>query len=176
MSSNFKIYDNNGIYFITSATIEHIPIFTYETMFNILIDSFKFCRKEKGLKIYAYVIMDNHFHAIVSCEKLIETIRDLKRFTAKKIIESIKVMKYPWLLNQIEFWKKGKKINSNFQVWQEGFHPQQIISDEMLIQKIEYIHNNPVKRGFVEKPEDWKYSSARNFFGDNSIIELDILF
>lgn len=176
MRTTYKIYDEDALYFITSSTIENIPIFLNETMFNILIECFKFCRKEKGLKLYAYVIMDNHFHAIVSGENLISIIRDFKRFTAKKIIEVIKTMNSNWLLNQIEYWKKDFKQDSHYQIWQEGYHPQQIFNDEILFQKIEYIHNNPVKRGFVSKPEDWKYSSARNFSGDCSIIELDSLF
>jgi len=176
MRTSYKIYEKEGIYFITSSIIENIPIFLNETMFNILKESFKFCRKEKGLKLYAYVIMDNHFHSIVSNENLISIIRDMKRFTAKRIIETIKLMKSSWLINQIEYWKKEHKRDSQFQVWQEGYHPQQILNEEMLLQKIEYIHYNPVKRGFVEKPEDWKYSSARNFMGDSSIIEIDTFY
>ncbi len=120
--------------------------------------------------------MDNHIHAIVSGENLIGIIRDFKRHTAKKIIETIKSFNSCWLINQIEYWKKDFKHKSNFQIWQEGYHPQQIFNDEILFQKIEYIHNNPVKRGFVIKAGDWKYSSARNFAGDKSIIELDSLF
>jgi REP element-mobilizing transposase RayT len=120
--------------------------------------------------------MDNHFHAIVSSENLIGIIRDFKRYTAKQIIASIKFMKSSWLINQIEYWKKGYKKESQFQIWQEGYHPQQIISNEMLLQKIEYIHYNPVKRGFVERPEYWKYSSARNFISDSTMIELDSLY
>lgn len=176
MRTTYKIFDHNGIYFITSTIIEHIPIFLNEKMFNIIIDSFIFCRKEKGLKLYAFVIMDNHFHAIVTGDNLSIILRDLKRFTAKEIIKSIRNMNSPWLLNQIEYWKKKYKIDSNYQIWQEGFHPQQILNDDILKQKIEYIHFNPVKRGFVNKAEDWKYSSARNFLGDNQIIQLDSLY
>jgi len=176
MRTTYKIYEKDALYFITSSIIENIPIFLNETMFNILINSFKFCRMEKGLKLYVYVVMDNHFHSIVSSDNLINIIRDIKRHIAKKIIESIKSMSSSWLLNQIEFWKKDFKHDSHYQIWQEGYHPQQIFNDEILFQKIEYIHNNPVKRGFVSKPEDWKYSSARNFAGDSSIIELDSLF
>ncbi len=176
MRTTYKIYDKEAIYFITSTIIENIPLFCNETMFNILIDSFKYCRNEKGLKLYAFVIMDNHFHSIVSSENLINIIRDLKRHTAKMIIKEINTMNSSWLLNQIEYWKKEYKRGSHYQIWQEGYHPQQIISEEMLMQKIEYIHNNPVKRGLVERGEYWKYSSARNFLGDNSLIELDKLF
>jgi lipopolysaccharide export system protein LptC len=66
----------------------------------------------------------------------------------------------------------GNKINK---VWQEGYHPKAILSEKMFNQKLEYIHNNPILKGFVEKPEYWKYSSARNYMNDDhSIIKLDI--
>ena len=69
-----------------------------------------------------------------------------------------------WIINLLSYYKKRHKRESSHQLWQEGFHPQQILSEEMLVQKIEYIHYNPVKRGYVLKPEDWAYSSARDFY------------
>jgi hypothetical protein len=67
-------------------------------------------------------------------------------------------------------------MQSKNQLWQEGFHPELIFNDRMLIQKIEYIHYNPVKRGVVDRPEYWKYSSARNFIlDDHSVITLNML-
>lgn len=81
-----------------------------------------------------------------------------------------------WLLNQLAYYKKRHKIHSDHQVWQEGYHPELILSPEMLRQKLDYIHYNPVKRGYVAAPEHWLYSSARNHvLGDDSIIELDPL-
>ena len=65
------------------------------------------------------------------------------------------------------------KIQSKHQIWQEGVHPQIIESYEVAMQKIEYIHYNPVKKGLVEKPEYWKYSSASNYEYNNGVIEID---
>ena len=99
----------------------------------------------------------------------------------QKILDEIgqintKMDKKEWLLNQLAFYKKKHKTASTFQVWQEGFHPQLLFDDEVLAQKVDYIHFNPVKRGFVESPEYWRYSSARNYLKeDHSIIEIDSL-
>ena len=60
-------------------------------------------------------------------------------------------------------------------MWQEGFHPQQIISEDMLHQKVNYLHHNPVRIGVVEQPEDWVYSSARDYAGGKGLMELDTL-
>ena len=162
MRSRYKIIEEKCIYFITSTIVEWIPVFTSEPYFKIIIESIRFCQINKGLKVFAYVIMDNHFHLIVSDEKLSDIISSLKKHTAKKIIEQLQSDKKLWLLNQIKYYKKKYKKYSTYQIWQEGFHPQLISSIEMLDQKIEYVHFNSVKRGFVISPEDWKYSSANN--------------
>ncbi len=68
----------------------------------------------------------------------------------------------------------SKKKNYDNQVWQRENYPELIESEKFYLQKAEYIHNNPVKKYYVEKPEDWIYSSARNRIAfDNTIIEVD---
>jgi putative transposase len=178
MRSRYKITDKDGIYFITSTIVEWIPVFTGKPYFELLIQSFaRFaCRENKGLRLFGYVILDNHFHAIVGGSNLSRIMADLKKFTAKTILAQLQHDNKAWLLNQLAYYKKRHKTESDYQVWQEGYHPELIISEEMLLQKLDYIHYNPVKRGYVAAPEHWLYSSARNFvLGDHSIIELDSL-
>ncbi|MBM4067104.1 MAG: transposase, partial [Planctomycetes bacterium] len=68
------------------------------------------------------------------------------------------------------------ETESDYQVWQEGIHPQLILNEEMLMQKIEYIHYNPVRHGLVDAPEHWRYSSSRNYLlNDHSVIPVDEL-
>ena len=175
MRSSYKVVESNGIYFVSSTIIEWIPIFTSEKYFRIIIDSLNFCKTEKDLKLFCYVIMDNHFHLIVSHPKLSDVMRSLKGYTADRILDELKNDNYKWKFDLMKFYKKKYKI-TNYQIWQEGFHPQMISSVEVLNQKIEYIHYNPVKRGFVNNPQDWKYSSVNNKDWDDSIIiELDEL-
>jgi len=176
MRSRYRIVSEHGIYFITSATVEWLPVFTSKPYFDILLDSFTFCRQNKGLQLYAFVILDNHFHAVVSGSNLQASVADLKRFTARRILEQLRADRKEWLLNQFAFFKKRHKNRSTHQVWQEGYHPQWITSEDMLAEKIGYIHYNPVKRGLVSRPEHWLYSSARSFVvGDDAVIELDRL-
>jgi hypothetical protein len=75
------------------------------------------------------------------------------------------------LLDQLEWHKARHKLQSRYQLWQEGYHPQQIQSDEMMLQKLEYIHNNPVCRGYVEDAAHWRYSSVSNYSGKPGLIE-----
>ena len=125
------------------------------------------------MKLYAYVILENHLHLVASGAELSSTLASFRKFTARQIISQLEQDKVEWLLNQLAYYKKQHKINSHYQVWQEGLHPKLIQTDEMMNQKIEYIHHNPVRRGYVKNPEDWIYSSARNYIlNDNSIITI----
>jgi REP element-mobilizing transposase RayT len=148
-----------------------------EKYFNILTETVKYYKQNKKLKVHAYVILDNHFHMIVSGEDLSQTLSCIKSFTAKRIIEELCIDKKDWLLHQFKFSKLLHKKESSYQVWQEGFHPQQILSDNMLQQKVDYIHMNPVKRGLVAEPYYWRYSSASFYYkdeeGELKIDELD---
>ena len=151
-----------------------IPVFINEKYFEIITDSMTFCQKNKGLKIFAYVIMDNHFHMVVSNINLSNVISSLKKFSAKRIIDELKNDRKYWLLNQLKYYKLRHKKQSEHQVWQEGFHPKEIISEDMLARIIDYIHYNPVKRGYVDEPEHWKYSSAGFYMdGRQGIVKID---
>jgi REP element-mobilizing transposase RayT len=119
--------------------------------------------------------MINHIHAIISHEsydQIPNIVRDFKRYTAKEIKNYLSGMGE---FSQL-FWVKifhSKEPGQN-KIWQEGYHPIAVKSQEFFDQKLAYIHNNPVKKGFVAKPEDWKYSSARNYLlGDDSLIAID---
>ena len=77
------------------------------------------------------------------------------------ILAQLREERREWLLNQLAYFRAAhRKGTAEHQVWQEGVHPQAIIDDDMMRQKLEYLHNNPVKRGMVASPEHWRYSSA----------------
>jgi len=143
--------------------VEWLPVFTSAACCEILVQSFLYCREHKKLKIYSWVILDNHFHAILSGPELSSTLRALKGFTAQALIKQIKTERREWLLNQLAYYCAAHKTRSEYQVWQEGAHPQEIVTDLMMEQKVDYIHENPVLRGMVVSPEHWRYSSAHEW-------------
>ncbi len=175
MRNRYTIREPGVPYFVTFTVVQWIPLFTRKPYFDILIDSLQFCRRHKGLRVYAYAILDNHLHLVVAGDKLTGIIRDFKSYTAKLLIVRLEQDQKTWVLNQFQYHKQPNKTKSAYQVWQEGFHPQQIVSEEMLHQKIDYLHHNPVRIGVVERPEDWVYSSARDYAGGKGLIELDAL-
>lgn len=164
------------LYFITCSIVGKVKIFKIPQCCKILINNLRFYRKQNDLKIFYYVIMDHHIHLIVSqSSDISKTIQDFKKFTAKEIISLFKSTNKNDILELFMLLKKSYKKKSTYQIWQEGSHPKLISSIHMLNQKIDYIHHNPVKRGFVSKPEDWYYSSARNFVGKSNPFDVDEL-
>ena len=105
--------------------------------------------------------MPDHFHMICSCNKLKIAIQSFKSYTAKEILRQLISEGNINILKKLYENKPEYKIESKYQVWLENYHPQEIKDYAMLKQKIEYIHNNPVRKGLVEYQEDWEYSSAK---------------
>jgi putative transposase len=174
MRNRYRVNDENAAHFITSTIVEWLPVFTTQVCCDILVRSLEYSRAHKRLKIYGWVIMDNHFHAVVSAPVLSPTIADLKKFTAHAILEQLKTEGREWLLNQLAYFCAAHKFASRHQVWQEGVHPQLITNDKMMLQKLEYLHNNPVKRGLVASPEHWRYSSAHEWLpGAMPVLRVD---
>jgi putative transposase len=162
MPTRYRIHEPHRAYFVTVTVIEWLPIFTTGGCCDIIVHSLEHCRLKKGLKIHAWVIMDNHLHAILAAPDLAAVLRDFKSFTARQLLAQIAEEKREWLLNQLRFYRAPNRA-AEFQVWQDGAHPQAILSDAFMEQKLEYLHNNPVKRGWVSSPEHWRYTSAHEW-------------
>ena len=160
MRSRYGVHDPTHAHFITSTIVGWLPVFTTEACCEILVGSFEYCRRHKQLRLYGWVIMENHFHAIVSAPSLPAVISDLKKFTARSLVDQLGRDGRRWLLSGMEKLRQPHKTNSKHQVWQEGFHPQAILDDAMMIQKLDYIHHNPLRSGWVAAAEHWRYSSA----------------
>ena len=160
MRSRYQINSPHLAHFVTGTIVEWLPVFTTGARCDLLVQSLAWCREQKGLRIYAWVILENHFHAILSSPELSRILADLKRHTAKVLLAQLEAEKCDWLLNQLAYFRLKHKTESGHQIWQEGSHPQALVSDAMMQQKREYLHQNPVKRGLVALPEHWRYSSA----------------
>lgn len=179
MSRKYKFHNKAGLYFVSFATVNWIDVFTRQLYFSVLAESVDFCRKEKGMEVYAYCFMPSHAHFIFRSakEQPMELLRDFKKYTSKKVVEAIEnnpqESRKEWLLWFFE--RAGKKQGnvSIYQFWQHHNKPIELWSTSVIKQKIDYIHNNPVECGFVTDAVDWKYSSARNFAEDHTVLDID---
>ncbi|SMO53655.1 REP-associated tyrosine transposase [Gracilimonas mengyeensis] len=152
--SRYKFHEEYYPYFITSTILEELPLLSKPQIAQILLDQFIFMQKEKQVTLYAYVIMPNHFHAIVQGENLGNSLRLTKSYIARKTLEYLKQNEHTRWLNKLKWNKKSHKAGRTYQLWQEGSHPVQLNSSDMVHQKMEYLHANPVSSGFVDEPAD----------------------
>lgn len=132
MRSRYRVHHPDRAHFVTCTTVEWLPVFTSSACCDIVVKSFLHSREHKSLKIYAGVILDNHFHAILAAPDLSAVLRDLKSFTAKKILQQLATKGRDWLLNQLRYYRGAHKPNQ-YQVWQEGSHPQAIMDDATML-------------------------------------------
>lgn len=179
MPRGYRVFSGEHCpYFITCTIVDWLPVFIDRPYFEIIIESLKFIRAKKGAKIFAFVIMPTHLHLVVLPAEnvsLSNVMRDFKRFTSQELTTQMERGGHEsWL--RIFGRHAPARAGGEYRVWQEGFHPEQIHSAKFALQKIEYVHNNPVRKGLVDTPQHWRYSSARNYaLGNDSVMEIDQL-
>ena len=162
-------------YFVTSTIVDWIPLFSRPELAEIVIESLNFLHNKQRMRIHAYVIMQEHLHLISSADNYAAEMRNFKSYTARLILDHIENRNWKFFLQKLKEAKMKFKYIQKYQVWQEGFHPQCIRDIQMYQRCLEYIHMNPVKRGYVDVPEHWRYSSARNYMGESGVVEVDVI-
>ena len=151
------------LYFLTSAVVDWTYIFTEPMYFDIVIECLKYCQTKKGLLIAGYVIMPNHIHLIcagMKGQKLSDTMRDFKHYTAHKILDELKINQRE---KEIDVFRKaaleeGKGNEHKF--WIEGLHPVLVSNECMFREKLNYMHDNPVRKGLVHSWQDFPFRGS----------------
>lgn len=170
--TRYRIFETNTPYFLTCTVVGWLPVFTRQECVQIVLDSWSFLQRTGRMTLYGYVVLENHLHFVAGGKQLAKEVGDFKSFTARRIIDFLHDRADHSFLGQLEHEKADHKTDRRYQLWQEGSHPKQITTDEMMHQKMEYIHNNPVARGYVDEPTHWRYSSARNYHGLPGLIDV----
>jgi putative transposase len=174
--SRYKQIDGLPTYFATSTVVGWLPLFTKPELAGVVLDSLKYLHGQNRLALHAYVLMENHLHFIASGAEFSSELRNFKSFTAKRIIDLLRLSESSFYLKQMRLLKKHHKTDQTYQVWQEGSHLTAITDENTLEQKTDYIHFNPVRRGYVSDPEHWRYSSALDYSGRTGLVPVEIMF
>jgi len=181
MSTKYKATTTDEAYFINITTVGWIDVFTRLNQKYNIINALEYCQRNKGLEIYAYVVMSSHVHLLCKATDdfiLSDVIRDFKKFTSKKIIQTITnepESRREWMLSYFQKACEHLKREQNYKVWQDGYHAERVETNRFIKQKVDYIHNNPVKDKTVASPEDYYFSSARNYAGLDNDLEVIVL-
>lgn len=181
--NGYIIRDQQAVYYMTFTIVGWIDIFSRQIYRDMFIDSLKYCQQNKGMHLHAYVIMTNHVHLIVSVDEglsISNFVRDCKKFTSKQILAEIESnlteSRRDWMLHQFKYYASRHSRNEHYQLWEQDNHFVELSSPAFTQQKIDYIHDNPVKAGWVYKAEDYVYSSASNYADIDKIIDVDCLY
>lgn len=181
--SGYKIRNKEGIHFVTFAVVEWVDVFTRRDYRDILLDSIRYCQKEKGMILHAWCFMSNHIHLVIAAkvQHPSDILRDFKKYTSKQLLKAI--AEHPaesrkeWMLSIFNKAGQSNSRNSRFQFWRQDNQPKEVFTERFTKQKLDYIHNNPVEAGIVEKAEEYVYSSAKDYYyGKNcGLLELELL-
>ena len=171
MSVKYKTGDDELPHFITFSVVEWIDALTRNEYKDIILESLEYCIDKKGMRLFAWIIMTNHVHLIMSAKMgftISNILRDLKKFTSKQILKAVqenpKGSRKEWMIYM--FGRAGERNSNNkeFQFWQQDNHPIELSTPLMLRQRLDYLHENPVRAGIVYEPEDYVYSSAIDYY------------
>lgn len=178
MSDKYKIRDNDKAYFVTLTTVGWVDIFTRKEQKLMIVNSLRYCQQKKGLIIFAYCLMPSHLHMICKADdgyNLSDILRDFKKFTSKQIVDQIieePESRREWMLKLFSEACDHLKREQKYKVWQEGNQAKEIVTNKFLNEKLNYIHQNPIQDLIVENPEDYLFSSARNYAGLGSCLDV----
>ena len=179
MSKKYKFNDNDQLYFVTFTITNWADLFIRNEYKEIVLDSIRYCQKNKDLDVYGWCMMTSHIHLIVGSrgKALSDIMRDLKRHSSEMlhlaIAKNAKESRREWLLEM--FTKEDEKHNNKFQLWQPESHPIALPTAKIAHQKLEYIHYNPVEAGFVKYTTAWLYSSAIDYNNGKGLLDIILL-
>lgn len=177
----YRIRNQYFPHFVTFTVVGWVDIFSRKQCRDLVISNLNYCIKNKGMLLYGYVIMSNHVHAIMAAKEdtkgLSSLIRDFKSYTSKQlsswILSTNKESRKDWMLDIFRYYGLNSGKVDLFQIWTHYNCPMVISQPAFSTQKLNYIHQNPVKAGIVRKAEDYLYSSASNYAGfSENILEV----
>ena len=182
-SGGYKINNQAAVHFVSFAVVDWLDVFTRPVYQNIVLDSLRHCQTYRGLVLNAWCLMTNHLHLVGSAKHsdLSAILRDLKSFTANQVINAIEQnqqeSRKEWLLPAFRHHGELNSRNKENQFWRQDNQPKECFSISFTMQKINYIHQNPVLAGWVNRPEDYRLSSAIDFAAGRKcgLLEVDLL-
>ena len=178
----YQIRDQKAVHYITFSVVEWVDVFSRAEYRHILLDHIRHAQEHDGLLLHAWVLMTNQFHGLMSAgdgKDLSSILRDIKKYSSVNILKAIekneRESRQAWMLEIFEKAGKTNARNNKYQFWIQDNHPKECFGREFTEQKINYIHQNPVRAEFVSWAEDYLYSSARDHSGEKGLLTIDFL-
>jgi len=155
-----QITRDKPCYYLTSVAHDRLPIFRTEIIKQIVCNAWSEARGSGEILIFAYVIMPDHSHVVTDGHREIsDVLRFLNGVSAKRILDYLKENEFESSLRKLR--QEEKRKGYKHSVWQHHPDAFRIIGEDTFMQKVNYIHQNPVRAGLVGRAEDYRFSSAR---------------
>jgi putative transposase len=165
MSENFQACH------LTCVVSQQLPVFSQPQIVRIVMERWLYLRQHCCMKLYGYVIMEEHLHFLAQADRLDQCLNDFMEQTAKHVIEYLEEQQLTRFLDRVPARQVG--AGDCFRFWQLPPEIEHVYGAEAISKTLEYIHINPVKRGYVDHAVNWRYSSARDYAGGTGLIEID---
>ncbi len=172
MSTRYKFSTEANLHFVSFATVGWVDVFTRPAYCELLTNSLQHCIQHKGLRLYGWCIMPSHVHLVFAMQAPYEPsafLRDFKRHTSEQMHKAIRHLpgesRREWMLPLFQQAGTANSNNRGWQFWQQDNHPIALYTEKVAWQKLRYLHQNPVAARFVDRAEDWVWSSARDYCG-----------
>ena len=160
MAHRFLISHDSPVLYITVVTKDRLPVFRTDHMKEFLCGALDEARKSAGILLFAYVIMWDHLHLLTGLNSnTANVLRVLKGITARRVIDHLKEKEHFSSLAKLQHQERNR--NHKYALWQTERNVLPIFSEGMFMEKVNYIHRNPVRAGLSERAEDYRWSSAR---------------
>ncbi|MEO7539546.1 MAG: transposase [Pyrinomonadaceae bacterium] len=156
----FRVSKDTPAYYLTSVTKDRLPIFRTSTLARITCEAINEARKSAGFLIFAYVIMLDHLHLVTDNSRSSrDTLRFVNGIISRRVIDHLKTGEHFESLKKLRIQERSE--NYKYSLWQHHPDTRLLWSEEMLSQRINYTHLNPVRAGLAEHPDNWTWSSSR---------------
>jgi putative transposase len=178
----YRVFDPGRLQFITSSTYRRVPVFASQRFCRAFAEVLDALRSEFGFRLLGWVLMPDHFHLLIQprpAESTPRIVQQLKQRTAYRVLQGLRENAgQAWCRQMLGRFRLPETVHdqAQFRVWQRRYYAMNIFTDKKRLEKLNYMHGNPVKCGLVASPDQWPWSSFRFYYlNDSSVLSMDRL-
>jgi REP element-mobilizing transposase RayT len=168
---HYRFYSDGAVYFATFSVVHWLPVFVSEAACRIITDSLNHCHEKKGLRTNAYVIMPTHIHGVFFFKEfnppaLKDAVTDFRKYTGRQLSDHCD-KHMPACFGKVL--REASPDDRNRRFWQPTRHPELIENQAFWRAKVDYLHENPCRKGLVTRQVHWRFSSAAYWASESPI-------